>query len=174
MNQMLNTQALIAGLLTGSLLFGLAGCAGSTPRGNDTAAGVPSSLGSSRSLTDLDGASHEILDGKSTTVLVFWATWCVPCRRELPDLAVAHAAHGESAQFFGVLAGEAKHVDEQAARKLLSKAGVRYPQLRDFDGSLAQTFGVKGTPTVIVLGPDGQTRYHGHSLPESWAGLLDK
>ena len=164
------TSRLAPVLLASSLAIGSFGCAGSPPQEE---AVVPIDPAIEFSLNDLDGAPHPILDGRSPTILAFWATWCRPCRRELPELAALHAEFGERARFLGVLSGEEKHVNEREARNLLAKAAVRYPQLRDSDGKLSKTFGVKGTPTVVVLGPDGQLRYHGTTLPPRWEDLLE-
>jgi thiol-disulfide isomerase/thioredoxin len=148
----------------------LGGCAGATPGG-----GVPESRlppPPVTSLADLDGTPHAISAPDRPTVLIFWATWCAPCRAELPELAAAHSRHGARAIFLGVLSGPDRSVDTATARSLTTAAGVTYPQLRDRDGSLARHFGVDGTPTLIVMGPGGEVRYRGHRLPADWESLL--
>jgi len=148
----------------------LGGCAAGTPRD-----GVPAGAFAEppvASLADLDGIGHPLSASDRPTVLVFWATWCVPCRRELPELAIAHGRHGDRARFFGVLSGPDRSVDSARARALVEGAKVVYPQLRDVDGALARHYRVEGTPTLLVLGPDGEIRYRGHRLPENWEPLL--
>jgi len=148
----------------------LGGCAGGTPQG-----GVPESALSSppvASLADLDGTQHAVLATDRPTVLVFWATWCAPCRRELPELALAHGRYGSRALFLGVLSGPDLSVDTAQARALVQNAKVTYPQLRDVDGALARHYDIEGTPTLLVVGPGGEIRYRGHRLPEEWETLI--
>jgi thiol-disulfide isomerase/thioredoxin len=89
-------------------------------------------------------------------VVNFWATSCVPCRRELPVLSAAHMAAGEDGPFVvGVNFREGSSV----AREYLDELGVTYPSLRDPDGSLAYRFGVPFLPTTILIDADGRLRY---------------
>jgi len=89
-------------------------------------------------------------------VVNFWATSCVPCRRELPVLSAAHTAAGEDGPFVvGVNFREGSSV----AREYLDELGVTYPSLRDPDGSLAYRFGVPFLPTTILIDADGRLRY---------------
>jgi thiol-disulfide isomerase/thioredoxin len=148
----------------------LGGCAGSTPGGADPG-GTPFTPPVC-SLADLDGTLHAVSAADRPTVLVFWATWCARCRRELPELALAHGRYGDRALFFGVLSGPDRSVDTAKARALARNAGVTYPQLRDVEGTLARQYDIEGTPTIIVSGPDGAIRFRGHRLPEVWEALL--
>jgi thiol-disulfide isomerase/thioredoxin len=89
-------------------------------------------------------------------VVNFWATSCVPCRRELPVLSAAHTAAGEDGPFVvGVNFREGSSI----AREYLDDLGVTYPSLRDPDGSLAHRFGVPFLPTTILIDADGRLRY---------------
>ena len=81
---MTRTTSLAGGLSLTILIF-IAGCAGSAPHG-ETGTTTESSFRVS-SLPDLDDVEQSIVDPDRPTVLVFWATWCAPCRRELPECA---------------------------------------------------------------------------------------
>jgi protein-disulfide isomerase len=63
-------------------------------------------------------------------------------------------------------------VDEDALGAAIFELGLTYPQVRDRDLALTQLLGVKGTPTVIVLDPDGQVVYREHHVPADWQALL--
>jgi len=86
------------------------------------------------------------------TVLNFWASWCDPCRREMPMLASVADDVGASARFVGVNTKD----QPEAAAALLESTGVRFEQLYDPDGELLrQLRTVQGLPITLVLDSDG-------------------
>lgn len=86
------------------------------------------------------------------TVLNFWASWCDPCRREMPMLAAVAADTGDTVRFVGVNTKD----DPDAAADLLESTGVRFEQLYDPDGQLLrQLRTVQGLPITLVLDADG-------------------
>jgi thiol-disulfide isomerase/thioredoxin len=102
-------------------------------------------------------------------VVNFWATSCLPCRRELPVLSAAHTPPGDEGPFVvGVNFREGSSV----AREYLDELGVTYPSVRDPDGSLASRFGVPFLPTTILIDADGRLRYR--VTGEVDAATLDK
>ncbi len=144
-----------------------------------TACGVPATspsvstgeqLTSPLVLRDNLGKEHDVQQilssGKSVT-LVFWQTWCRPCRAEGPALAKAARSLSDH-RFFGIVSGGDDLVNQQELDSLTAELGLPYPQIRDRDGAVAERFHVLGTPTIIVLGPDGRTRYRGSRVPEDW------
>ncbi len=85
-------------------------------------------------------------------VLNFWASWCVPCRRELPALGNAERLVGERIAFLGV-----NHQDDRdTALQLLEDAGVAYPTGFDPGGQVARKFGLYGMPTTVFISADGE------------------
>ena len=152
-------------------LFALWSCsAAPEPRGA-AESGVAVQAGDWMELADMDGAEHDLRDALSAgreVALVYWQTWCAPCRREAPHLAAAARRLEGQVDFYGVVSGPAGGVDEGEVAALAESWSLPYPQVRDRDGSLARRFGVTGTPTIVVLEPSGRVAYNGHSLPESW------
>ena len=90
------------------------------------------------------------------TVLNFWASWCVPCRKEMPDLQAVHRAMGDRVAFLGIDHQDAR----QDAAAFLRQTGVTYPSGYDPEGSIAQRYGVRGLPTTIVIDAGGQVLGH--------------
>lgn len=89
------------------------------------------------------------------TVVNLWASWCVPCKLEMPRLREAAGRAGSQALFLGV---DIK--DEPAAgARLLARAGVRYPQVQDRTGQLLADLRLPGIPLTYVLDPTGVIRY---------------
>jgi thiol-disulfide isomerase/thioredoxin len=87
-------------------------------------------------------------------LLNFWATWCVPCRHEMPFLQALHDAHADA----GDLAVVAVDVDEPAelVAPYLAELGLTFPVGLDVDGQVADTYRIGTYPTTYLLGRDGR------------------
>src|SRR5712692_10105080 len=105
-------------------------------------------------LTTLDGKSVRLSDLQGKTVLVnFWATWCTPCRQEMPEIVRAYGQYRDRG--FEVVS-----VDEQedpgTVKKWVDAFGMQFPVVLDTSGSVGQTFRA-GTqfPTSLWLDRNG-------------------
>jgi len=108
-------------------------------------------------LADLEGKAHRLADYKGRAVLVnFWATWCEPCRAEMPSFERLRAAM--EAQRVTVLAVNLAE-PESRIRRFLESTPVRYPILLDRDGTTARAWQARMLPATYVIGPDGNIRY---------------
>jgi thiol-disulfide isomerase/thioredoxin len=103
---------------------------------------------------DLDG-----LYGKKAVYLKFWATWCVPCREQMPHFEHVYETAGPDMAVIAVDVGFNDSVD--AVRAYRKKLGITMPIVFD-DGSLGTAFHLRVTPTHVVIGRDGRVRYVGH------------
>ena len=84
-------------------------------------------------------------------VVNFLASWCVPCRDELPVLEEAHRRYGGRIAFVGV-----DHQDTtQNARAVLTDFDVTFPVGYDPDGRIAPTYRLRGLPTTVFVAADG-------------------
>lgn len=83
----------------------------------------------------------------------------------------AATAHAKTLQFLGVVTGPDDVVDDERVGATATKWGLNYPTVRDRDAALAKRFGVKGSPTIIVLGPGQKVLFTGHRVPKDWAAL---
>ena len=107
-------------------------------------------------LTDLHGQrfTAEGLKGRAV-VLNFWATWCPPCKEELPSLQTLHEIGGGDPVVIGVNVREtASHV-----RRYLASTGMNFPVVLDPQAELAKRWGVSAFPTTMLIGPDGRARW---------------
>jgi len=89
--------------------------------------------------------------GGRPVVVNFWASWCVPCRAEMPALQAASRRLAGRVAFLGV-----NHRDGAgAAADLLTETGVTYPSGRDPEGRVAVAFGARGMPTTAFVDAGG-------------------
>lgn len=104
---------------------------------------------------DLQGQLRPVPPPGRATVLNFWASWCEPCRHEMPGLQVAADLYGDR---LAVQAINFKEHPRTVARFLRSSA-VELPVLLDPAGHIAAAWSVKMFPTTVLLAADGSPRW---------------
>jgi thiol-disulfide isomerase/thioredoxin len=122
-------------------------------------------------LKTIDGDTIDLggLYGKKAVYLKFWATWCVPCRQQMPHFEHAYETAGPDMAVIAIDVGFNDSIEAiQAYRK---KLGITMPIVFD-DGSLANAFHLRVTPTHIVIGRDGRVQYVGHLADEALDNAL--
>ena len=104
------------------------------------------------SLASLDGTAPALeLDTlRGPAVVNLWATWCVPCRQELPAFQEVSVARAD-VRFVGVDIGE----QSERARSYLDELGVTFDQYADPTGELTDALGVAGLPITLVVDDAG-------------------
>jgi thiol-disulfide isomerase/thioredoxin len=108
------------------------------------------------SLPDMDGELHSLQDYRGKVVLInFWATWCPPCRREMPALERLYNKLGDQA--FAVLAVN-QWEDADLVFAYMGDLNVfpTFPILFDPESKVSADFGVKGLPTSFLLDKQGR------------------
>jgi thiol-disulfide isomerase/thioredoxin len=112
-------------------------------------------------LKTLDGKTIDLakLYGKKPVYLKFWATWCVPCRLQMPHFENVERTLGKDIQVVAVDAGFNETL--QAVRDYRQKMGLTMPIVVD-DGRLADALNLRITPQHIVIGRDGRILHVGH------------
>lgn len=141
---------LAAGAVAGGLLLAAPGA--------ETGAGESVPVNERRPAPELEGTwlvppPVRLAELRGAPVVInFWASWCVPCREEAPELARFDRQLRGRAQLVGVDFQDAK----QAALAFVHEFGWRFPNVRDPQGKLAARYGLVGLPTTYVV--DGQGR----------------
>ena len=111
------------------------------------------------------------LKGKPTLV-VFWATWCPPCRREIPVLKEIFVRYGTKLNMLGVAVNYRQTENDVVAFR--TDQGLQYTILWDKENKASDHYCVSGIPTVVVVDPQGVIRYKGNQITDEVTSLLDK
>jgi peroxiredoxin len=140
------------------LSLGLVACAGSS-----TESKSPPPLGINTGnqardfeLESLDGSEVSLSDFQGDVVLInFWATWCAPCRAEIPDFEQVYQDRRDAGfVILGVNEQEAPEVIEPFVQEL----GMTYPVLLDERGQVMSEYRALGLPTSLLVDRDGVIR----------------
>lgn len=108
-------------------------------------------------LKSLAGANVRLADLRGQVVLInFWATWCGPCRQEMPVLDKLHQRYQDTG--FTVL-GVNVEGEAGPARELADKTGVTFPVLVDEDQKISKLYDLKAMPSTVVVDRDGKVRF---------------
>lgn len=103
------------------------------------------------------GPPRSLADARGRIVLLnFWASWCEPCRAEMPSLELLAAR--EAPRGVEVWAINHRETDGAVAR-FMQATGLTLPVLRDRDGGAARAFGVRIFPTTVAIGRDGRAAF---------------
>jgi len=119
------------------------------------------------SLPASDGRTVSLSDYVGKTVVVsYWASWCGPCKVELPELKDFYKRYHHADSDFEVLAIS---VDEHRpdAERYASEERLPFPVLYDTDGKIAEAFSVEAIPTVFVIDKAGKVKYAHAGLDET-------
>jgi len=142
------------------VLLPLAACGGAPGAASADGAGATAATGDPLTrfrLTSLDGAEVGPPDYAGDVVLVdFWATWCVPCHAQAEVLKQLYADVGdEGVHFLAVDVGET----ETQVRGFVEQRPFPYPVLLDEQSELADSLGVTGLPTLMIIDRQGEVTY---------------
>lgn len=165
---------LLAGLLIGALLAytvllsgGGAGQETSGESVGDNDPRLPAAVGSTApdfTLPNLEGEPVALSSLRGKPVVInFWATWCAPCKEEMPLLESTSQQLGDQVVFLGVDYAEGKDV----VQSFVSELGLTFPILLDSDGAVADRYYVRNYPTTLFVDAEGVVR-------AQRVGLLDE
>ena len=108
-------------------------------------------------LTDLEGRSHRLENYRGKVVLLdFWASWCAPCRRELPAIEKLHRRYGGR----GLVVLAVNSEEEKVARTFVKKYGYTFTVLTDVRGSVFDDYAVSSIPVTVVVDREGRISAH--------------
>ncbi len=108
-------------------------------------------------LNDMDGNTHTLSDYKGKTIIVnFWATWCPPCREELPSMNRAwKKVQSQNIAMLAINVGE----DEDSIFSFTGDYPIDFTILLDTTGEEINQWPIKGLPSTFVVDPSGKIVY---------------
>ncbi|MEA3286378.1 MAG: redoxin domain-containing protein [Candidatus Marinimicrobia bacterium] len=106
--------------------------------------------------TDFSGGSYTNSSMLGKVLFVdFWATWCSPCRRELPEFQAFYDLHKDNSRVAFIAASTDRELDK--VKPFIQELGFTFPVA--YAGESATKFGVEGIPSLFIIGPSGKIRY---------------
>jgi peroxiredoxin len=115
---------------------------------------VPGQTAPDFTLPSIDGQQFSLQQYRGKVVFLnFWATWCIPCREEMPALEQLHRKY--QSEGLAVLAIDLKESAEQV-KAFFQKHTLSFPSFIDHNGSVFRDYLVAGMPTTYLIGRDGQ------------------
>ena len=111
-------------------------------------------------LLDQYGNGHTLSDYKGKTVFLnFWATWCPPCRAEMPEIQEIYEEYGENNSDVIILGIASPEVGQEGSAEdiaaFLSENNYTYPVVMDTDGIMSYYYGISAYPTTFMIDKDG-------------------
>jgi len=125
--------------------------------GTASSAIAPATPAPDFTLHAMGGPNLRLKEQRGRVVMVnFWATWCAPCRQEMPHLNRLYEKY-RGAGF--VLLGVNVDDDTSKAAEVAAKLGVTFPVLLDTEKSVSKLYDVSTMPSTMIIDRDGKVRY---------------
>lgn len=109
--------------------------------------------------------------GKKPVYLKFWATWCQPCRQQMPHFEHVRKEYGDDIEVIGINLG--LNDDLSAVKDTIAEFGLTMPMAIDEDGHLAQEFRLIGTPYHLLFDKQMNLIHLGHEADSSLDNKID-
>jgi len=121
----------------------------------------------------LEGEEVQLSDLKGKKVyLNFWATWCPPCKEEMPIMQEFYDEHQDEVEVVALNATGTER-DENDVRDLIDEDGYTYPVLLDKTGDVTDTYNVFAMPTTFFIGTDGTIQKQTHIGPMDYDFMVE-
>lgn len=147
----LGLLAVAAGILVASLVF----------RSGDSGAAKPVDQ---LVFVNDDGSRSTLADLRGQPVVVnFFASWCIPCKAEMPDIQAVYTSAGGKVRFLGMDAD----IDEATWRSFVAQTSVTYPTAFQADQSIQSALQLTSLPATIFISPEGE-------IVGTWVGRISQ
>lgn len=105
---------------------------------------------------DTDGNEVSLSDFAGKPVIInFWATWCGPCKIELPDFDSLYAEYADDVVFLMINLTDGRRDTVESVKKFVSDSGYTFPVYFDTGSSAADAYNIYSIPVTVAVYPDG-------------------
>ena len=105
---------------------------------------------------DIDGNSFKLSDFQGKPVILnFWASWCGPCKAEMPDFEEAYTKYGEDIHFVIVNLTDGRSETVESASGFIAEMGYTFPVYYDTQMDAAYTYGISSIPMTVFIDDEG-------------------
>jgi peroxiredoxin len=136
------------------------------------AALTPATVAPDFALRSLDGPNLRLQEQRGRVVMVnFWATWCGPCRIEMPHLVRLYDKYrGSGFQLLGVNIDE----DPRQAASVATKLGLHFPVLLDTEKRVSKLYDLSTMPSTVLIDRNGRVRYIHRGYRDGYEDTYEK
>ena len=152
---------LAAVVVAAAVVFsGKPGQAGAEPAETPTAAPTENAdLAPNFTVYDIDGNAVKLSDFRGKPVVLnFWASWCGPCKAEMPDLEEAYQTHGQNVEFLVVNLTDGASETVESASGYVASQGYTFPVYYDVEQSAAVAYRIYAIPMTYFIDAAGEIR----------------
>ncbi|MBQ8834152.1 MAG: TlpA family protein disulfide reductase [Oscillospiraceae bacterium] len=111
---------------------------------------------------DIDGNPYKLSDFEGKPVILnFWASWCGPCKSEMPDFEEKYQEYGDTIQFLMVNLTDNSQETVETASKFIAGQGYTFPVFYDTDISAAMAYGIYSIPVTYFIDANGDLITYG-------------
>ena len=133
---------------------------------------APAAAAPDFTLRTMNGPNLRLAEQRGRVVMVnFWATWCGPCRQEMPHLNRLYEKYRASGF---VLLGVNVDDDTRNAAELATKLGLKFPVLLDTDKGVSKLYDLSTMPSTVLIDRDGKVRYVHRGYLTGYEDTYDK
>ena len=133
---------------------------------------APAAAAPDFTLHSMEGPNLRLQEQRGRVVMVnFWATWCGPCRQEMPHLNRLYEKYRASGF---VLLGVNVDDDTRKAADVAGKLGVKFPVLLDTDKKVSRLYDLSTMPSTVLIDRDGKVRYVHRGYQTGYEEAYDK
>jgi len=118
-------------------------------------------------IIDGEKVQSDAIKGKNPLLLVFWATWCSPCKEKIFELKKIYSEFQPKGLKI-IAINPCINDSLKKVKRFIKKHKISYPVFLDEGSIITKRFKINGLPTIVIVNKDGIIRYRAHELPKDF------